>query len=276
MTDGDEDRLRRALPGALGRAALYAVDAAAVVFLFAPLAVIVLTSFSTSAYLTFPPRGFTVVWYARMFAAEGFLASLALSVRLGLAVAVVSVVLGTLAALGLAAHELPGRRLLSSFALSPLIVPSLVTGIALLQFFRAWDVSSPFAMLLLGHVVITVPYVVRTVGASLELFDWSLVDTARVLGAGPARAFFRVTLPLIRPGVAAGAIFAFLVSFDNFTVSMFLQAAEAVPLPIRLFQYMEVILDPTVAAISAFLIVLSFGILVATDRIVGVRRLGRL
>lgn len=273
MTDS---RLRRALPGRLGRTLLGTAVALVVAFLFAPLAVIVLVSLSAGEYLTFPPQGVTLAWYGRMFAAEGFLGSLALSARLGLAVAGVSVTLGTLVAVGLASRGLPGRRLLSSLALSPLVVPSLVTGIALLQFFRAWDVRSTFTALLLGHVVITLPYVVRTVGASLELFDWSLVDTARVLGAGPVRAFMRVTLPLIRPGIVAGGIFSFLVSFDNFTISMFLHAAEAVPLPIRLFQYMEVILDPTVAAISAFLIFLSFCVLVITEKAVGVRRLGRL
>jgi putative spermidine/putrescine transport system permease protein len=276
VSDDFESPLRRVLPGRGGRVALYAANLAVIVFLFAPLAVIVLVSFSAGAYLTFPPRGFTWAWYGRMLGADGFLESLWLSARLGAAVAVLSLALGTTAALGLAGNGLRGRTLLTALVLSPLVVPSLVTRIAHLQFFRTWDVRSPFWMLLVGHVVITVPYVIRTVGASLDLFDWSLVDTARVLGAGPVRAFLRVTLPLIRPGIAAGGIFAFLVSFDNFTISMFLHAAEYTPLPIRLFQYMEAIMDPTVAAISAFLIFLSFCILIATERLVGIRRIGRL
>ncbi len=123
-------------------------------FLFAPLAVIALVSVSAGTYLTFPPRGLTLAWYGRMLAADGFLQSLWLSARLGAAVALVSLALGTTAALGLASHGLRGRKLLTALVLSPLVVPSQVTGIALLQFFRSWDVNSPFWMLLLGHAVI--------------------------------------------------------------------------------------------------------------------------
>lgn len=257
----------------LGAVLLYAFVVAMVVFLAAPIVALVIMSFNGAEYITFPPIGFSLKWYGRILAMPGFVDALVLSLQLALLATALSLVLGIAAALGLARTSFRGRQALLSALMSPLVVPSIVTGLALLQFFVDRNMRSADWNLLVGHVIITLPYVVRTVLASLEVFDWSLVDTARVLGAGPARAFWRVTLPIIRPGVLAGGIFAFLTSFDNYTISFFLADARLVPLPVAVFNYIQNIFDPTVAALSAVLIYASAVILVVSERLVGASRL---
>jgi putative spermidine/putrescine transport system permease protein len=147
-----------------------------------------------------------------------------------------------------------------------------VTGIALLQFFTMLRSERVMLHLVIGHVVITLPYVVRTVTASLQMLDPQLEDAARTLGASGLRTFYRVTLPLIRPGLLAGSIFAFVTSFDNFTVSMWLKDAEHVPMPLAIFSFITRFLDPTMAALSALLILMSVVIILAVERMLGLQK----
>jgi len=212
-------------------------------------------------------------WYARILQMPGLVDSLILSLRLAALATVLSILLGVAAALGLTRAHFRGRTAVIAGLMSPLVVPSIVTGLALLQFFVDHNLRSADWNLLVGHVIITLPYVTRTVLAGLEVFDWSLVDTARVLGAGPLRAFWRVTLPIVRPGILAGGIFAFLTSFDNYTVSFFLADARLVPLPVTVFNYINNVFDPGVAALSAVLIYASGVVLIVTERLVGASRL---
>jgi putative spermidine/putrescine transport system permease protein len=253
--------------------AAYAFVAATVVFLALPIVSLVIMSFSAAEYIHFPPIGFSLKWYGRILQMPGFADSLVLSLRLAALATALSVGIGVAAALGLARTHFRGRNAVIAGLMSPLVVPSIVTGLALLQFFVDRDLRSANWNLLAGHVIITLPYVTRTVLASLEVFDWSLVDTARVLGAGPLRAFWRVTLPIVRPGILAGAIFAFLTSFDNYTVSFFLADATLVPLPVTVFNYINNVFDPGVAALSAVLIYASAIVLIVTERLVGASRL---
>jgi putative spermidine/putrescine transport system permease protein len=258
---------------ALAAALAYAFVAATVVFLALPIVALIVMSFSAAEYVTFPPIGFSFKWYGRMLQMPGFVDSLLLSLRLAALATALSILLGVGAALALARARFRGRNVVIAGLMSPLVVPSIVTGLALLQFFVDRGMRSADWNLLAGHVVITLPYVARTVMASLEVFDWSLVDTARVLGAGPLRAFWRVTLPLIRPGILAGGIFAFLTSFDNYTISFFLADAALVPLPVTVFNYINNIFDPGVAALSASLIYASAIILIVAQRLIGASRL---
>ena len=253
--------------------AAYAVVAATVVFLALPIVSLIVMSFSAAEYITFPPVGFSLKWYGRILQLPGLVDSLLLSLWLASLATLLSLVLGMTAALGLARARFRGRAAVIAALMSPLVVPSIVTGLALLQFFVDRRLRSADWNLLAGHVVITLPYVTRTVLASLEVFDWSLVDTARVLGAGPLRAFWRVTLPIVRPGILAGGIFAFLTSFDNYTISFFLADARQVPLPVTVFNYINNIFDPGVAALSAVLIYASAVLLVVTERMIGASRL---
>lgn len=241
-------------------------------FVAAPIVIVIIVSFSDSAFVVFPPPGFTLRWYAGLLRVEGFVESFLLSVRLALLVTVLALTLGTAAALGLTRYRFPGRDLCNTFLMSPLIFPPIITGIALLQFFSTLGVSSAFFMLTTGHTIITIPYVVRTVTASLQGLQGSPEEAARVLGAGPWQAFWWVTLPLIKPGLLAGGIFAFIVSFDNFTVSMWLKSAEHTPLPLRIYYYVENVMDSSVAAVSASMIFLSIVLIIVTEKLVGLRR----
>lgn len=272
-TGTDPESTGGSLRPSLGSLIVYLGALGAVLFLLAPMFVLIAMSFTAARFAQFPPEGLSLEWYRRIPDMPGFTESLWFSTQLAAIVTVLVVILGTLAAIGLTLGELPGKQLVNTLLLSPLVVPSIVLGIALLQMATLVGSDQTFVNLILGHVVITLPYMLRTTGASLEVMDRELIDSARVLGANSLQVFWRIILPLIRPGIASGAIFAFLVSFDNFTISLFLQDARHVPLPIRIFGYMEVVLDPTVMAISAFLIFASFVILVVATRLIGGNRL---
>ena len=175
----------------------------------------------------------------------------------------------------MANRQFPGKGLVTSFFLSPLVFPSIVVGVALLQYYRTLRFDDVFLALLFGHIVVTMPYTIRTVTASLEVFDYSLLDAARVLGADTLRTFLEVMLPIIKPGVFSGGVFAFLISFDNYTVSMFLANAKNITLPIRIYNYAYEALDPTVAAISALMIVVSVFMFMIGGKLIGIKGLAR-
>jgi putative spermidine/putrescine transport system permease protein len=261
-----------AIGARVGSVAMYGTVAIVLAFLVAPIAVPIAVSFSNSEFLMFPPRGFSLRWYARALQEPEFATAFRLSLTLGLASTAVALTLGTATAFALVRHEFRWRAAVQAFALSPLIFPSLVTGIALLQFFTMLRSERVFLHLVIGHVVLTVPYVVRTVTASLQMLDPQMEDAARTLGANGWRTFYRVTLPLIRPGLVAGGIFAFVTSFDNFTVSMWLKDAEHVPMPLAIFSYITRFLDPTLAALSALLILMSVAIILAVERVLGLQK----
>jgi putative spermidine/putrescine transport system permease protein len=179
--------------------------------------------------------------------------------------------LGASAALALARGNLPGTRLIVATMLSPLMLPAILTGLALFQTYVLLDVGRPTWGLVAGHTLVTLPYVVRTTLAVLHNFDTRLEEAAQNLGASPLRTFFEVTLPLIKPGVLAGAIFAFIVSFDQFPVSLFLVSPGNETLPVTLFNYLKFDLDGTIGAASVVSIVLAFIVVIGLDRTVGLR-----
>jgi putative spermidine/putrescine transport system permease protein len=242
-----------------------------VCFLTAPILLPVLMSFSDSAILAFPPNSFSLRWYEKILGDGEFLASLWLSVKLGLMTTLISLLFGTAAALGL--RRMPGvygspvRILL----MSPMVMPTLVTGIALLQFFNRMNSNAAFTHLLIGHVVVTVPYVVRTVTASIQQMVPGIEDAARTLGANPLSCFWYITLPQIKPGILVGGIFVFILSFDNYPVSMWLADAQNMPLPLTAYRYIQRFFDPTVAAISTIMIVISLIAVVAMERVAGLQ-----
>ncbi len=242
------------------------------VFLVAPLAVVVATSFTASNFASFPPQGLSLRWYTALLDQPEFLEAFWLSVELGALAAAVATVIGTLAAFGIVRYRFPGRDLVNTLVLSPLLLPGVVTGIALLQFFALIGVGASFGRLLIGHVIITVPYVVRSVAAVLVGFDRSLEEAAQSLGAHPVRAVVQVTLPVIRAGVMAGAVFAFVTSFDNVVVSIFLTSPTLVPLPVRLYNYVESSARPLAASISTLQIVVILALLWLLEKGLGFSR----
>ena len=257
----------------MGPFMLRAVVAMVFVFLLLPLATVVVASFSSGAPLAFPPPGFTTDWYRNI--APEFFSALGTSLYIATGTMIIATIVGTLAALALQRGMLPGRRLLATLCLSPLMVPTLVIGVAAFQFTLVlWDVfgisvaDTPF-VIMLGHSAFTIPFVIRSAVAAQAHYDMSLEEAALNLGASPLRTFFRVTLPLLSPGIAAGAIFAFLASFDDVPVALFLGGSNAITLPGKIFTSIEFSFDASVMAVATLIIVGSILLMLVIDRLVG-------
>ena len=242
-------------------------------FLVAPVVVVVLVAFTPEGWLSIPTTSFSLRWFRAIADHPEFISAFRNSLGIALAASLLATAIGTLAALGIVRYRFPGRDVVSSFLLSPLMVPTVVTGVALLYFFSRIGLASTLAGIIVAHVVVTGPYVVRTVSASLAGFDRSLELAAMTLGAGRWQTFRSVTLPLIQPGLAAGAVFAFIVSFDELTVTLFVTGPKLATLPIRIYNHITYITDPLVAAVSALLVFLTIGIVLILERLVGLDRL---
>lgn len=256
------------------RCGYLAFVAAVYTFLLAPLAVVVLASFNAGAYLTFPPQGFSLRWYAHLFNSQPFMDAFAVSIRLGLLATVIATVLGTCTALYLVRFAGRWREVLRLLVMAPILLPEVLTGIALLFFFYQTGIGTKtFIGLLIGHVLICLPFVFLVVSSALYNFDTSLEEAARGLGATRFVAFRRITLPLIKPGVIAGAMLAFIVSFDLFAISLLLKGIRSTTLPIQLFDYVRWDFDPTAAAVSSVSIAITLTVVIATERLVGLNSL---
>jgi putative spermidine/putrescine transport system permease protein len=224
-------------------------------YLLAPVLVVVATSVTTTAYPVFPPRGFTMRWFGDFLQNPEFMSGVRLSALLALAATLIATCLGTVAALGLARGPRRPRAALAALFLSPIVFPAVVLGLALLIFYSRTGLAGSFAGMVAAHVVVVTPFVVRLVAASLAEFDDSVEEAARNLGAGWLRVFFQVTLPIIRPGVVAGAVFAFIISFDELVVTLFLAGPGLQTLPIRIYTFVQYNSTPVISAISTMLIV---------------------
>ena len=241
-------------------------------FLLLPVVVVVLASLSRTSYLTVPPQGLTLRWFAAVLQDAEYLRAIAFSVMLAAIATVGSLVAGVGASYALLRHRVPAASVVSALLNAPLIFPGVVIGVALLQFYALLHVNGTFLGLALAHMVITVPYVVRAVTASLQGVDAEIENAARVLGASGPVAFFTITLPLARPGIVAGALFSFIVSFDNVPVSIFLLGASHMTLPVKIFTAIEYGVDPSIAAISTMLIIVTGLGLAAAERWIGFHR----
>ena len=244
-------------PPALGSALLRVTVAAIGVFLVAPLLVVIPMSFSDSTLMQFPPPRFSLRWYAAYFNDRAWIGATWMSLKAGLLVAIVSTALGTAAALGLARGRFAGRAVLQSFILSPLVVPVIILAVGLYYFYSFFRLNGTLTGLVLGHVVLTFPYALVVISASVEGLDPALEQAARGLGASPLTAFGRVTLPLIAPGVAVAFLFAFLTSFDEVVLAVFITVPETTTLPRKMWEGIRFELNPTIAAVSTLLIVVS-------------------
>jgi putative spermidine/putrescine transport system permease protein len=240
----------------------------ACLLLVLPHFIVVVTSFDPSPAGLFPPRGVTLKWYANAFARPAFREAFLLSVLVATVTAACSVVAGVLASLLVVRHRVPGRTLLATLLQSPMMIPEVVLGLGFLILFSRWRMSLSVVNLVLAHVVITLPYAVRVVSANLHSVGISIEEAAQVLGAGPFTTFLEVTLPVIKQGMLTAAIFSFVVSFDNFTLSAFLVSGRGT-LPVEIYSYIRTGSDPTIAAISALLIGVSVVTVLAVERIVG-------
>jgi len=252
--------------------ALYPLTVAMMVFILAPLLIVVAISFSDSAYVMFPPKGFTLRWYSAVIQEADFQSSLVFSTLLAVGATVSALALGVPAAFAVARYQFPGRAAVSAILLSPLVFPVLITGVALLQLFSMIHSDNTPLNMLIAHVLVTAPYVIRTVTASLMLADPTLEDAARTLGAGRWRVFRRITIPQIAPGLAAGALFAFMVSFDNFPISLWFADAQHNPIPLLVFQMIANVFEPSIAAVYTLMILFAMAIVVVLEKLTGLRR----
>ncbi len=246
------------------------------VILLLPVVIVVLAGLNSGEYLTFPPEGLSLRWIIDFLTSETWMGAYLFSLLLALITMAVSTTLGTMAAIVLARHQFPGRDLLRAYFLSPLILPGVVLGLALYVFFVTTNLGLARSLtgLVIGHVLVTCPYVIGTVSAALVAFDKSLEEAARSLGANPWTAFRRVTLPNISAGMMAGAIFAFIVSFGQFDVSLFLSTPDLTPLPIALYISLRYTFEPTAAAAGIFAILLVVISMLLTARLVNMRKFG--
>jgi putative spermidine/putrescine transport system permease protein len=239
-----------------------ALVAGTVLFLLAPLAVVVLISFQQSAYATWPPQAFTLDHYTALPQQLGYLAiegALFTSIKLAIATGVVSTVLGALAAFAIVRYDFKYQTTLETVLISPLIYPWIVVGLSLLLFINRLSailgitIQLSFWTLLLGHVMFTLPYPIRTIGASLQNYDHSLEEAAQNLGATELESYVRVTVPLIQPGLMSGFVFAFILSFNQYIVSLFLSGPDTTTMPLVLFSLFYNTAPATLAAIATLL-----------------------
>ena len=261
---------RRNLPARL----LLAFVVAVYIFLMAPILLIVVMSFNAGEFLIFPIDGISLRWFGELYASKQFMNAIGYSLRIAFIAALVSGILGTLAAIYCVRHAGRLQGVLRLYLMTPLLIPEILTAIALLFFMYQVGIGTRYSIgLQIGHIVVTLPYVFMNVATSLFNFDRSVEEAARSLGASPWTTFRRVTLPLIKPGVITGCLFAFIISFDIFNISLLLKGVGTSTLPIQLFDYLRWDFDPTAAAVSSVSIVMTLVAILILDRFVGLRSL---
>lgn len=240
-----------------GHYALRALVALTLLFLVVPILVIVPLSFNADSFLMYPMSGLSLRWYEEIFTSPAWRQALMNSIIVSPLATVLAMVLGTLAAIGLVRTDFPGKALLTAVLISPMVVPVVIVGVAMYIFFAPLGLTGSYTGLVIAHAVLGVPFVITTVAATLQGFDFNLVRAANSLGAGPLTAFFRVTLPQVAPGVIAGGLFAFATSFDEVVVTLFLASPEQATLPRQMFAGIRENISPAIAAVATILIILS-------------------
>lgn len=233
--------------------------------LVAPTLVVIPLSFAGTRSFVFPPEGWSLRWYANFFADPGWRGALVTSLQIALAVAVLATVLGTAAAFALDRGRIPGTTAIHGVLLAPIVVPQIVAAIGVYAAFLQWRLSGTVAGFVLGHTTLAVPFVVVAVSASLRGYDRSLDLAAGSLGAPPWTVFRRVTLPIILPGVLSGLVFAFVTSLDEVVMALYLQSPTLQTLPVQMFSSVTVETDPTIAAASSLVLVVTTGLVLLSQ-----------
>lgn len=238
-------------------------------FLLLPLVIIIGSSLTQTEYLAFPPEGVSLKWYGAVLTDTTYVDSFITSTVLAACATAVGVAIAIPTSLAIARYEFPGRAVLSSVFMSPLVLPYLVLGSALLQFTGYLGFSQTFLALLVGHVVIVTPFIIRSILGLLTPEHIQLEHASADLGASPWVTFRTITLPLIRSGIVTGSILGFITSWINVELSMFNTTAVLNTIPVQLFNYVQYSVDPTIAAVSAITIFISVIVIVVLDVIIG-------
>jgi putative spermidine/putrescine transport system permease protein len=243
------------------------------VFMLAPILIVVVVSFTSAGFVSFPIPGWSLKWFAHIFEYQPFIDALIVSIEIAIGATVLSCLIGVPACLYLARSRSVWASGVMTFLLSPLSMPMIVIGFASL-FFLSWlGIGISFNALLITHTIVCLPYIVRTVAGVYSGIPASYEEAAAILGANPLKVFWHVTLPLVRPGIMAGSLFSFLTSFDNLPVSYFFGSASTNTLPVVMLSYMENQFDPTIAALSTLQLVLAIVALVIVDRVYGIGKM---
>lgn len=256
---------RRTTEEKLWIAVLWGASVAVFFFLVAPILAIVPLSFNSREFLTYPLSGFSLRWYEQLFASAEWMHAFENSFIIGSASTLLATALGTLAALGLTEANFRGKGLVMAILLSPMIVPVIIVAVGFYFFFAPLGLTGTYLGLILAHTALGAPFVVVTVMATLQGFDASLMRASASLGAGPVTTFFRVVLPLIGPGVASGALFAFATSFDEVVVVLLVAAPEQRTLPREMFSGIRENFSPVITAVATVMIAVSIVLLVALE-----------
>ncbi|WP_088287464.1 ABC transporter permease [Ideonella sp. A 288] len=265
--------VQRQSPSTLAlRTLLGVIAAVTVLLLLAPTVVVVVVSFTNGYSLKFPPPGYSLRWYEALGDAWQLQFAALNSLKVASAATLISVLLGVPAAMAIARSDKAMARALDSLFMSPLILPALAFGLASLIYFSRLQVNLSLTTLVIGHSVVAVPYVIRTSVAALSQLPPALLESSASLGASRAYTFRRVTLPLIAPGIAAGAFIAFMSSFDNVPVSLFLRDASTDMLPIRMWQDLEGKLDVSIAAVSSLMVLITLVLMIVMERLTGISK----
>lgn len=236
---------------------LWVLVAIILCYLIFPVFVVVPVSFSSAKYLQFPPPGWSLQWYQNYLERPGWVPATFVSIRVAVITTILATTLGTAASLALVRGRFPGKSAINSFIVSPLVVPGIIVAIGIYFFYAQVKLVGNPLGLALAHTALALPFVVTNVTATLHGFDERLEYAAMNLGANRWQTFWRVTLPIIRPGVFAGALFAFITSFDELIVALFVSGTGAVTLPRKMWDSLRQEIDPTIAAVSTVLIAIS-------------------
>jgi putative spermidine/putrescine transport system permease protein len=237
----------------------------ALFFLVLPILVIIPLSFSDSTFLSYPMPGYSMRWYENLFQSDAWIRAAKNSFIVAPLATLIATVLGTMAAIGLNKAEFPGKGLLMAVLISPMVVPAVVVGVGVYIFFAQIGLSDSYTGLILVHAALGAPFVVTTVLATLQGFNHNLVRASQGLGASPLTTFFRITLPVIAPGVISGALFAFATSFDEVVVTLFVAGPGQTTLPRQMFTGIRENISPTIAALATILIIFSTCLLLVLE-----------
>lgn len=229
-------------------------------FMFLPVAVVVLLSFNANQFGSFPMTGLSLRWFGELWNNDAVMRAFRTSLVLGLMTAVISTTLGILASLALVRYNVPGRNTITTLLIAPILVPEVVLAVALLLFLNWLGIGKSFALLLAGHVIFTLPFVILVVQARLVSIKRDVEEAALSLGASPVQTFFAVTLPLMLPAVAAGALFAFTISFDDITGTLFWKPGGVETVPTQIFSMLRNSISPEINALGTVMIVLTVGL----------------
>ncbi|MCE5170861.1 ABC transporter permease [Paenibacillus profundus] len=239
------------------------------IFLLGPLFIIMATSFGDSTVLKFPPEGFSFRWYKNIFDVEMFMTTFKVTIVVALAGNLIALLIGVPAAYALSRFNFKGKGLLNTIFISPILIPGVVLGFTMLKYLVVTFNLPIYTSLLIGHVVLMLPFIIRVIASSLSNFDYAVEEAAMSLGASRLKTFFTVVLPNIRSGLIAGVLLAFLESFNNVDISVFMTGPGVSTLPIQMLTYVENYFDPTIAAISVLLMAVTALLMFSIERLMG-------